>query len=146
MRVGRPIKAPTSVKCDYCGEPAMLRKFGDDGYPYSVDRKPVWICVPCQAWVPVRAGKENKPAGRLANTELREAKQAVHAALEPFVERKMARDGANVFEARGKALRWAAAAAGIEEEKTNFHTLSLDESLRISAFIGEYLERRAQQK
>lgn len=142
MRVGRPIKAPITVKCDYCGQPAILRKFGDMEYPYTAERRPVWICVPCQAWIQVRPGKENKPLGRLAKEDLREAKRSVHAALEPFVERKVARDKVNVFEARAKALRWAAAGAGLDNEH-NIHALTLEQCERVTAFVREYLSRRA---
>lgn len=145
MRVGRPIKAPISVKCDYCAQPALLRKFGDLEYPYASDRKPVWICVPCQAWVPVRAGKESRPLGRLAKEDLRDAKRALHAALEPFVERKVARDDVNVFKARAMALQWATAGAGAPDEK-NIHALTLDQCRRATAFVADYLARRPPKK
>lgn len=106
MRVGRPIPAPLQPLCDYCGGKAHLAHVGDEAYPYGADHGAVWVCSSCQAWIGVRSrSRLHAPLGRLANADLRVAKKRLHDALEPFVAAKLRRDGANPFEARGKAIK-----------------------------------------
>jgi hypothetical protein len=103
MRVGRPVKALPQPACDYCQARAVLRRHGDDGYPYRDDRGPLWTCAPCGAWIGTfPRSKRNLPLGRLANASLRDLKAKLHAALEPLVQAKVRRDGCNAFEARAK--------------------------------------------
>lgn len=70
--------------CDYCGRPAELVN-GDFLYPHRPDlwEKRFWRCTPCGAWVGCHP-RTNKPLGRLANAELRQAKQEAHAAFAPI--------------------------------------------------------------
>jgi hypothetical protein len=51
MRIGKPIKPLPHPDCDYCGNPAVLARAGDDAYPYRDDHGPLWLCADCQAWV-----------------------------------------------------------------------------------------------
>lgn len=70
--------------CNYCNQPAELVT-GADIYPHRKDlaSKRFWRCSPCAAWVGCHPGTD-KPLGRLANAELRTAKQAAHAAFDPI--------------------------------------------------------------
>lgn len=50
-------------------------------------------CFPCQAWTGMR--EDGRPAGRLANNELRQARAAAHHAFDPlWKEGGMSRNGA----------------------------------------------------
>lgn len=82
----------SGVCCDYCGRPARLVG-GAEVYPHRPDlsSKRFWLCRPCDAWVgchpkaePRRGGLGDGtvPLGRLANADLRRAKQRAHAAVE----------------------------------------------------------------
>ncbi|UIF84586.1 zinc-finger-containing protein [Cupriavidus sp. UYPR2.512] len=143
MRVGRPIPAPPQPVCDYCGAKVILARAGEDGYPYLEGHGPVWICVPCQAWIGVRArSKHNTPLGRLANAALRERKSQLHDALEPLVAAKMRRDGVNAFEARGKAMKWLIASLGMDVATPSIHALSLDQCDEAIRYIAEFQASR----
>ncbi|MDE2467961.1 MAG: hypothetical protein KGL35_04280 [Bradyrhizobium sp.] len=75
-----------NVNCDYCHKPATLVT-GDVIYPHRPDlgNKRFWHCRPCKAWVGCHANSPaHAPLGRLANAELRVAKQAAHAAFDPL--------------------------------------------------------------
>lgn len=66
--------------CPYCNEPAKLVS-GDHVYPHRIDlfKKNFWVCDPCDARVGVHKHDPNfKPLGRLADAELRKAKQKAH--------------------------------------------------------------------
>lgn len=77
------------VLCSYCGKPAALVS-GKEIYPHRDDliHKKFWRCLSCKAHVgchPPTAhtqGRSDIPLGRLANAELRAAKQAAHEAFD----------------------------------------------------------------
>lgn len=73
------------MKCDYCGKPANLVD-GSVIYPHRPDLKSKWfhLCRPCNAYCGCYpAGDGKRPLGRLADAELRAAKQRAHAAIDP---------------------------------------------------------------
>ena len=72
------------VTCDYCQKETKLVA-GATVYPHipSLHEKLFYLCSPCGAYVGVHRGTE-KPLGRLANVELRKAKQKAHAAFDPL--------------------------------------------------------------
>ena len=113
-----------TVICDYCDRPAKLVT-GNVIYPHRTDlfSKKFWQCEPCGAYVGCHPadtkhqrgdGDGAKPMGRLANAELRRAKQAAHAAFDPLWLSSADRRGA-----RAKAYAWLAEAIGIS--KANCH-------------------------
>ena len=73
-----------SVICDYCGRSAKLIT-GQQLYPHRPDLAHIqaWQCKPCNAHVGCHDGTD-KPKGRLANSQLRRAKIAAHAAFDPI--------------------------------------------------------------
>lgn len=73
-----------SVKCGYCHRDAK-RVGAEKLYPHRRDLigKWFWECEPCGAYVGCHPGTTN-PLGRLANAELRRAKQSVHRVLDPL--------------------------------------------------------------
>ena len=80
-------RGPEGLKptCHYCGRHAQLVTGAAiyRGRP-DLDTKYFWQCAACDAYVgchPVGDGRV--PLGRLANKELRQAKQRAHAAIDP---------------------------------------------------------------
>ena len=73
-----------AIKCDYCHREAK-RVGAEKLYPHRRDLigKWFWECAPCGAYVGCHPGTTT-PLGRLANPELRRAKQRVHAVLDPL--------------------------------------------------------------
>lgn len=116
--------------CDYCLLPVNLLRFGATGYPYRVDFGPVWTCVPCQAWCGCHPGTENA-LGRLANAELRAAKQAAHAAFDPMWKAKMRRDKVGKGPARRAGYRWLSEQLGIPYRKTHIGYFDLDQCAKV---------------
>lgn len=72
------------VKCGYCDRQAKLVG-AEKIYPHRRDLAGRWFwdCDPCGAYVGCHPGT-TKPLGRLANAELRRAKQSVHRVLDPL--------------------------------------------------------------
>ncbi len=70
--------------CPYCSAVAVLVG-GEVIYPHRPDlaAKKFWRCAPCMAYVGCHPHTTNA-LGRLANAELRAAKQAAHAAFDPL--------------------------------------------------------------
>lgn len=114
-------------KCDYCGNPAKLVT-GEAIYPHRPDLYHLhfWQCEPCGAYVGCHKkeggnGDGTKPLGRLANAELRAAKQRAHAAFDPiWRERRMRRH---------EAYGWLAAKLGISKADCHIGWMD-DEQLR----------------
>lgn len=73
-----------TVDCDYCGRPAE-RAWGSTIYPNRPDLAGhrFWHCRPCGAYVGCHP-HTNRPLGRLANAELRQAKVQAHKAFDPL--------------------------------------------------------------
>jgi zinc-finger-containing domain len=124
-----------SVTCDYCHRPAALVT-GEAIYPHRPDlaSKKFWHCEPCGAWVgchpPHRKRKQagTEPLGRLANAELRRAKQAAHAAFDPlWKSREMTRT---------EAYAWLAGAIGVSVSNMHIGVLDVDGCNAVIAAIN----------
>lgn len=107
--------------CPYCGEFAKHVK-GNVIYPHRSDLafKNFYLCEPCKAYVGCHDGTL-RPLGRLADADLREAKQAAHAAFDPIWrarwERKSAADPAyKKSMARGGRYKKLAELMGIPKD------------------------------
>jgi hypothetical protein len=99
------------IRCDYCDRLAE-RVNGKAIYPHRPDLvgKQFWRCQPCGAYVGCHPGTST-PLGRLANAQLRRAKQQAHAAFDPIWRSKE--------RSRGEAYAWLAEQLGIS--KNNCH-------------------------
>ncbi|MDR3439846.1 zinc-finger-containing protein [Telmatospirillum sp.] len=128
--------APT---CPYCGNHAVLVG-GDVVYPHRPDltSKKIWICHICAAWVGCHPGTET-PLGRLANPELRRAKQAAHAAFDPLWRAKIHRDGCSKKRARSAAYRWLSQQLGTSPEETHIGMFDVDLCKRVVEVCRPYL-------
>ena len=71
-------------RCPYCDRQSVLVS-GAKLYPHRRDlvHKQFYECEPCAAYVGCHPDSA-KPMGRLANAELRAAKQRAHAAFDPL--------------------------------------------------------------
>jgi len=100
-----------SVTCDYCHQPAQQS---------STARGPIWLCVPCDAWVPIHANSKNaQPMGRLANAELRDAKRLFNHAMRPIID----------MVGRRNAYEWLAKAMGLTTHQCDVHRFDLAQAL-----------------
>lgn len=75
-------KSVVAPMCPYCGNPSVFMASSAPVYG-GRDFGPIYNCSPCDA----RVGCHKQsllPLGRLANAELRKAKQAVHGAFDPL--------------------------------------------------------------
>lgn len=111
------------VNCDYCQQPARLVS-GDIIYPHRPDlaHKKFYSCVPCDARVGCHPGTE-KPLGRLANAELRQAKQDAHAAFDPLWQSNGMK--------RKEAYAWLAKQLGLEVKKTHIGWFNVEACHRV---------------
>lgn len=123
--------------CDYCLNPVPLLRLSDAGYPYRVDYGPTWTCVGCGAWVGCHRGTENA-LGRLANAELRAAKQAAHAAFDPLWQGKMRRDKCSKTKARHAGYRWLAAQMGIAYKNTHIGEFDLAQCAQVVEICNNF--------
>lgn len=98
--------------CPYCERPAAFLPSSAAVYG-GRDFGPVWACHPCGAWVGCHPGT-NRPLGRLADRDLRQAKIAAHRAFDRLWQRKMAAERVSKKKARSAGYRWLAAQLGIE--------------------------------
>ena len=130
-----------TVICDYCGKPAELVT-GATIFPHRYDlrEKRFWRCDPCGAWVGTHEGTEN-PYGRLANEELRRAKQRAHRAFDPIWEIAMRGDGCSRHRARGRAYAWLSKELGVPIEQCHIGMFDLETCQRAAAICRKFLSR-----
>lgn len=133
-------------KCPYCGATAKLVG-GEVIYPHREDLYHLrfWECAPCDARVGVHRGTVT-PLGRLANAELRTAKQMAHAAFDPLW--KNWRDaypeisrGPRALrakqKARSRAYEWMADAMGLKQEDAHIGMFDVEQCQRLIKRVRE---------
>ncbi|MBN7137030.1 hypothetical protein A7A76_20030 [Lysobacter enzymogenes] len=115
------------VFCDYCGQPAELVS-GAEIYPRRPDLayKQIWHCAPCDAYVGCHEHSDAVPLGRLANAQLRAAKQAAHAAFDPLWREE---GGMR----RSEAYAWLAGALGIRKRDCHIAMFDVADCDRVVA-------------
>lgn len=109
--------------CPYCHE-ASEKVIGKEIYPYRADLwfKTFYRCEPCDAYVGCHPGTE-VPLGRLANAELRAAKQMAHLAF----DRKWKDGGMK----RNEAYRWLAETLGIHKRECHIGMFDVSTCRRV---------------
>lgn len=114
---------PTPPECPYCQSPSKLVN-GDAIYPHRPDlyEKKFWACDPCKAYVGCHQGTET-PLGRLANSELRSAKMAAHAALDPIWKSGKMK--------RGAVYVWLAEKMGIPIDQCHIGMFDVDQCKKV---------------
>lgn len=115
--------------CPYCHSLAALVT-GADIYPHRPDLQNLrfWRCAPCGAYVGCHKagngfGDGTRPLGRLANAELRSAKQAAHAAFDPLW--KSGRMG------RRAAYAWLAKQLGVPIDRMHIGEMDVADCKRV---------------
>jgi hypothetical protein len=124
--------------CPYCSQNSE-RTTGSVMYPHRPDLagKVIYRCVPCDAWVGCHTGTDN-PLGRLANAELRAAKQAAHAAFDPLWKAKRDRQGIKQKSARGAGYRWLADQLGVPYEHCHIGMFDVEQCRRVIELCAPY--------
>lgn len=128
--MSRRSKQRPPIVCRYCGNPAVLKVAGDDGYPYEADHGPVWRCVPCLAHVGCHPDTQI-PLGALANAELRNWKHSAHLAFDPLWQGKMRRDKCSKSTARQAGYRWLSEQMGIAYEATHIGMFDVEQCQKV---------------
>lgn len=104
-------KHSAAPACPYCSGPSALVS-GDVIYPHRPDlhEKKFYSCASCNAYVGCHPGTV-VPLGRLANAELRLAKNRAHSVFDPLW-----RDGSM---RRVEAYKWLAQSLGIPRKQAH---------------------------
>lgn len=109
------------VICEYCKQPAEIS---------ATARGPIWLCVPCDAWIPIHANsKTAMPMGRLANAELREAKRLFNQAMRPIID----------MTGRRRAYEWLAKAMGLSAHDCDHHRFDLAQATQATQLCIQHL-------
>jgi len=90
--------------------------------------KQFWNCDPCKAYVGCHPGTTN-PLGRLANSELRKAKQKAHAAFDPIWKSGKLK--------RKAAYKWLADKIGIAEQNCHIGMMDVYQCLAVVELLRE---------
>lgn len=99
--------------CPYCG--AVPEKVDSAEVYGGRSYGPILLCRPCGAYVGFHKNSD-KPLGRLADAQLREAKKKAHACFDALWQAKM-KKGASKPIARGLAYKWLAKEMGLPQEE-----------------------------
>jgi hypothetical protein len=116
------------MKCPYCGLEVQLVD-GRRIYPHRPDlyQKKFYLCAPCDAYVGCHAGTTN-PLGRLADSKLRRAKLAAHAAFDPLWK--------NRTMTRGQAYAWLATQLRIPQDLCHIGMMDVDQCRQVVEIVG----------
>ncbi|WP_395452908.1 zinc-finger-containing protein [Azospirillum melinis] len=126
--------------CSYCGMRTELLDSSED--IYGKDYGPVYRCPIGCGWVGChKDSAKRKPLGRIANLELRRAKQAAHVAFDALWKRKGYLLGGrrqHYREARRNGYRWLAGQLGISEDVCHIGMMSVEGCHRVIEVCKPY--------
>lgn len=111
----------TGKICPYCGGKSELVSSLE---VYKRYHGMLYMCKPCGAYVGANK-RTGAPLGRLANEELREAKQLAHLFFDQIWERLIDR-GSSKTQSRGKAYKWLSMKLGLPQEHTHIGMFDID--------------------
>ena len=137
------MKSMSTPICPYCGMASLLVG-GDAIYPHRPDLSTLkfWQCAPCDAYVGCHKPGANVDGvrsdgtlslGRLANAELRKAKQDAHAAFDPLW-----RNGC--FGSRRGAYTWLAKKLGINYKACHIGMFDIAQCHSVIKYCNDFLE------
>jgi len=113
--------------CSYCGNKP---KYVDSKVIYGKHYGFIYLCRPCDAYVGVHHGNTRKALGRLANKELRQAKQEAHKYLDNIWQQKVA-IGEDKGKARRNAYKGVGKLLGIPKKHTHIGMFDLETCKRV---------------
>ena len=124
----------TPPTCPYCQGTAELVDshtiYGHGRYPGKF-----WACLPCRAWVGThRNSPKHAPLGRLANGELRDAKQMAHSAFDHLWQHHKI--------PRAEAYAWLAEAMGMPRGKCHIGWMDVEQCRKVAQLCQAELRRR----
>lgn len=122
--------------CPYCGSKTVLV---DSKVVYKISYGMIHYCEPCKAWVGVHPGTTDA-LGRLANSELREAKKMAHFYFDKLWREKIER-GIKKGKARGKAYAWLSKQLNIPAAETHIGWFDVDMCKRVVEICKPHVER-----
>ena len=120
--------------CPYCGRKPELINSREI---YGIECGLVWICKPCQAYVGVHKGTE-KPLGRLAKKNLRDAKKEAHKWFDQLWQGK----GASFT--RKEAYQASSERLKIDKDYTHIGMFNIQTCRRVVEISKEILENLKQ--
>jgi hypothetical protein len=123
--------------CPYCGRKTV---YVDSIEVYKKKSfGMIYLCRPCQAWVGVHKGTNNA-LGRIANSELREAKKEAHFYFDKLWAAKI-KTGLTKGHARGKAYKWLASQLGISGAETHIGWFDVEMCKKVVAVCKPFVDK-----
>lgn len=127
------------IKCPYCSNEAKLVT-GNIIFPHkpALESKYFWRCKPCDAHVGCHApnpkhGNDGKiPLGKLANKELRQAKNLAHAYFDKIWQKG--------HSSREMAYHWLAAKMHISREECHIGRFDVDQCVEAIQLSREFMK------
>lgn len=126
-----------TVICDYCGSKTQLVT-GEKIYPHRPDLYSLSFYYCDNGHDPAYVGCHkgtDKPLGRVADAELRQAKSEAHAAFDPLWKRS---DGLGT---RSSAYVWLAEQLGLPKHETHIGMFDVDTCRKVCKICNEYAEK-----
>lgn len=125
-----PNGTPAAPLCCECGLPASLAT-GQTIYPHREDLwgRSIWLCD-CGAYVGCHAGTD-RPLGRPAGKETRDARSDAHQAFDRLWLAKMKRDNLSKTKARGAGYLWLAEQLDIDPEDCHIGSMTATYARRV---------------
>ena len=112
--------------CPYCNKDTV---YVDSKEIYSKSYGMIYLCRPCKAWVGVHKGTNNS-LGRLANSELRPAKNDAHFYFDILWIEKTKR-GTKKHKAREKAYQWLSKRMGLSRFQTHIGWFDIEQCKKV---------------
>jgi hypothetical protein len=126
-----------AIACPYCSAGATFLASSAQLYASGKNYGPMWACLPCKAWVGCHP-HGRKPLGRLANAELRAAKQRAHADFDPIWRRG--------YVSRSEAYRYLAERMALRRQQTHIGMFDVEQCrlvVTIMQTLGPELSMRS---
>lgn len=122
--------------CPYCNG---YTEYVDSVEVYGKSYGMIYLCRPCKAWVGVHKGTDNA-LGRLANSELREAKKEAHFYFDKLWKHKID-SGVSKKIARSKAYKWLSVELGISKEETHIGWMNVSKCKEVISICRPIVEK-----
>jgi hypothetical protein len=122
--------------CPYCNRKP---EYVDSSVVYGRSYGMIYICKPCNAYVGVHKGTD-RPLGRLANKELRDAKKEAHFYFDKLWE-KESKNGKSRSENRKSAYKWLSKELNIDYEYAHIGMFNLGMCKRVVALCRPYFKK-----
>ena len=127
--------------CPYCGREAeyvdSARVYGGVSYGF------IWKCPDwprCNSYVGVHKGTKT-PLGRMADKELRQAKQLAHSFFDPLWQRKRDKEQCSASVARNAAYDWLSGQMGIEVIDCHIGMFDVEQCQKVIEICKPYVKK-----